>query len=874
MLTVPALPDTPSETASGAMKRLAPRKSCLSSRRRLAVLAAIASAAVYSGYPSFSTAGALAASSAATGCAVDGAETTCTCGGQVGETGKNWSAILSKKTNILTLKCGEQMQCVPQAAGGHTVCSATTPELASCNLDLHTLLAGETSDVTWKDCSVERNATGKCLQLTIPEGNLPHVDGMFAVGCTGAPRQPEKCRVAVTVEARPSVTEGQTVTCAYGASSNPTRQAVTLSPTQNSFTLVCGDKGEVLPKNYEDVFCSSELKGDQDVCKGDYTSILQAYQKNWWEHDKKANVNSYKLSIPVDKFPTEQSKIVVGCQQKESSSEEMKTTEDASRLPEGNRILAMVQADHGAAAGRARNGSPLRKLCNPGSSGKAITRRFKPSSDCFGARLFSSRKKENVLEHITPWIPSPLGNAAQQTRKCNVAVTVEARKSETAGQIITCAYGANSNESRQALILNPSKDSFTLVCGEKGTVLPANYETSFCSSDPEKAKETCDGDYQSILPGFENGWWKKEEPTSPNSFTLSIPVEEFPKEQAKMLVGCRQTEPKPEPTSGKGAEEVTSVSPACTASVSETTCTCSDPAAAASAAAASESKQSATLSKDTNILSVNCSGDLQFAPTRDEDTMVCSATAEDLQGCNVDIRELLFGEPKDVKWKQCEAQEEKSIPKCKALTIPQDNLPFVDESFAVGCATVNNGKVCKIPVTMKARASETNGQTVTCAYGADSNTSRQAVTLSPSKNSFTLVCGDKGTVLPTNYDTKFCYSDPDDTSTTCDGDYESILPGFESSWWKKERLTAANSFTLSIPVEKFPKEQAKMVVACQQEKEGLGSKTVQGEAATSSVCTVDVTIQAGSPASLSLGSWHFSSWLLAFAVALVMARGV
>ncbi|PFH36093.1 SAG-related sequence [Besnoitia besnoiti] len=328
MLTVPALPDTPSETASGAMKRLAPRKSCLSSRRRLAVLAAIASAAVYSGYPSFSTAGALAASSAATGCAVDGAETTCTCGGQVGETGKNWSAILSKKTNILTLKCGEQMQCVPQAAGGK-VCSASSDELTSCDIDLHTLLAGNTKDAEWKACPNEGNET-TCMKLSLLEENLPSVDQTFAVGCTGSPaKQNVKCKVAVTVEARPSVTEGQTVTCAYGASSNPTRQAVTLSPTQNSFTLVCGDKGEVLPKNYEDVFCSSELKGDQDVCKGDYTSILQAYQKNWWEHDKKANVNSYKLSIPVDKFPTEQSKIVVGCQQKESSSEEMKTTEDA-----------------------------------------------------------------------------------------------------------------------------------------------------------------------------------------------------------------------------------------------------------------------------------------------------------------------------------------------------------------------------------------------------------------------------------------------------------------------------------------------------------------------------------------------------------------
>ncbi|PFH36092.1 SAG-related sequence [Besnoitia besnoiti] len=323
---------------------------------------------------------------------------------------------------------------------------------------------------------------------------------------------------------------------------------------------------------------------------------------------------------------------------------------------------------------------------------------------------------------------------------------------------------------------------------------------------------------------------------------------------------------------GTGAEEVTSVSPACTASVSETTCTCSDPAAAASAAAASESKQSATLSTDTNILSVNCSGNLLFAPADGGNGIVCSVDSGNLATCNLEIVRLLAGTSKEVKWEACNNKDGGENTKCKSLSVPQSDFPFVDQKFAVGC-TDSGKKVCKVPVTIKARTSETNGQTVTCAYGASSNESRQAVTLNPSKNSFTLVCGDKGTVLPTNYETKFCSSDPEKAKETCDGDYQSILPGFEEGWWKNDDPTA-NSFTLSIPVEKFPKEQAKMVVACQQEKESSGSKTVQWEAATSSVCRVDVTIEAGSPASLSLGSRHFSSWLLAFAVTFVMARGI
>ncbi|PFH36091.1 SAG-related sequence [Besnoitia besnoiti] len=319
---------------------------------------------------------------------------------------------------------------------------------------------------------------------------------------------------------------------------------------------------------------------------------------------------------------------------------------------------------------------------------------------------------------------------------------------------------------------------------------------------------------------------------------------------------------------GIGALATSSASFVCEVSAPSTTCTCSE-----QQAGDSTNNGSATLSKDTHTLKVKCGETLQFPSAVDNGAMVCPAEFNTLDDCTLDILKLLGGAPKDVKWKACDTQERNGKPSCQTLTIPQDNLPFVDESFAVGCATVNNGKVCKIPVTMKARASETNGQTVTCAYGADSNTSRQAVTLSPSKNSFTLVCGDKGTVLPTNYDTKFCYSDPDDTSTTCDGDYQSILPGFENSWWKKVAPTA-NSFTLSIPVEKFPKEPAKMVVACQQITKIADSKGVAEGAATSSVCRVDVTIEAGSPASLSLGPWHLSSCLLAFAVTLVMARSM
>ncbi|PFH36094.1 SAG-related sequence [Besnoitia besnoiti] len=285
----------------------------------------------------------------------------------------------------------------------------------------------------------------------------------------------------------------------------------------------------------------------------------------------------------------------------------------------------------------------------------------------------------------------------------------------------------------------------------------------------------------------------------------------------------------------------------------------------------------AVISRGKNTLKLDCKGDLKYAPDELK-TKVCVSGNSDLK-CSTDptptcfeVDKLLYGSTAKIQWTDVTTQQ-RAIKQPKSLTIPPENLPYVDVQFVVGCldSTSNETPKCIVAATVEARASVADGQTVTCAYGASSNTSRQAVTLSPSKNSFTLVCGDKGTVLPTNYDTKFCSSDPKDKTDSCDGDYQSILPGFESSWWKKEE-PSANSFTLSIPVEKFPNEPAKMVVACQLTKQNSGSQRATEDEATSSVCKVDVTIEAGGLASVSVQSGHSSSWLVAFAVTFVIAR--
>ncbi|PFH36087.1 SAG-related sequence [Besnoitia besnoiti] len=263
-------------------------------------------------------------------CILSGKVTTCTC--DVTKTvaeGKAQAAILSQTNNGIKLECKSGLECAPKGLS-QTVCTAEDESLSACSVALHTLLADNQKNVTWTDCAQrEIPAASTCKTLSVPQDNFPFIDERFAVGCADGNNSNQKiCKVAVTVTARPSVTEGQTVRCAYGANSNQSRQSVTLSPSKNNFTLVCGEKGEVLPKKYDQAYCPAELKGDQEACDGNYKSILPGYEEQWWE--KRDEGKSYTLSIPADKFPKEQSKIVVGCQQKTQQTESKVTGEGVS----------------------------------------------------------------------------------------------------------------------------------------------------------------------------------------------------------------------------------------------------------------------------------------------------------------------------------------------------------------------------------------------------------------------------------------------------------------------------------------------------------------------------------------------------------------
>nr|CCA30037.1 SRS domain-containing protein [Neospora caninum Liverpool]CEL71250.1 TPA: SRS domain-containing protein [Neospora caninum Liverpool] len=272
---------------------------------------------------------ALAAEPTDPACATTGAATKCTCtNDQPSE--KDLTATLSQEENVLEIVCKqESQQCAPEQLNGNLVCPSSTTNLKDCKttkgtdtpFNINTLLSGSSPTVSWEDCDSDSECTTK--KLTIPPENFPSVDQKFMVGCVKDDDATDTMKVTVTLEARASATEEQTVTCAYGQNSNPTHQTVTLTPEKNSFTLVCGNEGEVLPTNYKEEYCVSETaKEASGSCTGAYEGIFPGYETTWWAAT--TGPKGYKFTIPDDQFPAEEQKITVGCQKQTAGENEQK----------------------------------------------------------------------------------------------------------------------------------------------------------------------------------------------------------------------------------------------------------------------------------------------------------------------------------------------------------------------------------------------------------------------------------------------------------------------------------------------------------------------------------------------------------------------
>ncbi|EPR64506.1 SAG-related sequence SRS30D [Toxoplasma gondii GAB2-2007-GAL-DOM2] len=295
--------------------------------------------------------------------------------------------------------------------------------------------------------------------------------------------------------------------------------------------------------------------------------------------------------------------------------------------------------------------------------------------------------------------------------------------------------------------------------------------------------------------------------------------------------------------------------PSCVVGETATKCTCKSQESAANKAL------TATLSEEKNVLEIGCQPtEQQCAPDGLSKNLVCPAATTELKDCKkpeeksantpFDVNSLLIGSPK-ISWQSCEDSECTT----KRLTIPRENFPFVDHKFVVGCLKTDTTTM-KVAVTLQARASSTQEQTVRCAYGTQSNAKHQTITLTPGKNSFTLVCGSEGEVLPTKYNEAYCVSENGkEAAAHCTGAYTDIFPNYKQTWWSTANI---NEFTFQVPDGEFPSEEQKITVGCQKKTQATPPAQSQGkrttpEEANSTVCTVDVTISPSTASSAAFG---------------------
>ncbi|KEP67201.1 UNVERIFIED_CONTAM: SAG-related sequence SRS43 [Hammondia hammondi] len=279
----------------------------------------------YGHSPSSTIAGALpSAGTAVSACdaATNKGTTTCKCLKE-DTAPKSLSATLSEDSNVLHVACENDLKCAADDASGQKVCPENTTTLHQCCttsagsdacINVSDIFAGSQNGLQWeKDTITTPTCTTK--KLTVPKGSFPYTDRKFVVGCLNDAGNADHCKVTVTVTAIATVKKYQTVTCAYGASSNAEGQTITLSPSQNTSTLVCGTEGQILPSTYTKNVCVSTHKDITTACEQEeYTSIIKTYQEAWWKETD--TPKAYTLQIPPMDFPEEAASIVLGCQKK------------------------------------------------------------------------------------------------------------------------------------------------------------------------------------------------------------------------------------------------------------------------------------------------------------------------------------------------------------------------------------------------------------------------------------------------------------------------------------------------------------------------------------------------------------------------------
>ncbi|CBZ50521.1 srs domain-containing protein [Neospora caninum Liverpool] len=127
--------------------------------------------------------------------------------------------------------------------------------------------------------------------------------------------------------------------------------------------------------------------------------------------------------------------------------------------------------------------------------------------------------------------------SSQGKQVCKVTVNVEARASSVGDtNVVTCAYGKNSNPVPLKVEMTTENNTLTLQCGSEGILHPTKYKTRYCDAQEADLRKCNEKDYTGILPSFVESWWTNADEES--SATLTIPETEFPESDHQFRLSC------------------------------------------------------------------------------------------------------------------------------------------------------------------------------------------------------------------------------------------------------------------------------------------------------------------------------------------------
>nr|CCA30058.1 SRS domain-containing protein [Neospora caninum Liverpool]CEL71271.1 TPA: SRS domain-containing protein [Neospora caninum Liverpool] len=154
-------------------------------------------------------------------------------------------------------------------------------------------------------------------------------------------------------------------------------------------------------------------------------------------------------------------------------------------------------------------------------------------------------------------------NGGDTKKQCQVTVNVNAMPSSVDDKnLVTCAYGKDSNPKPVEVELSEDKNTLTIDCGEDASMQPAEYTSQYCSPEGDTFEDCSKGNYSDILPTFASTWWTNTE--NKTQATLTIPKTDFPPADQHLLLGCvPKTQNADQSTSEENLTESVSGTSAC-----------------------------------------------------------------------------------------------------------------------------------------------------------------------------------------------------------------------------------------------------------------------------------------------------------------------